>query len=103
MFLKEMFLANGDFEKLKARLVAGGDMQDRALYEDLSAPTASTCSVFTVLAIAAREQRHTAVIDIGGAFLHAEMTGDVPVFMRLDTLMTRMLVELDGSYAKYTD
>ena len=58
MFLKEKFLANGDFEKLKARLVAGGDMQDRALYEDLSAPTASTCSVFTVLAIAAREQRH---------------------------------------------
>ena len=59
MFLKEKFLASGEFDKLKARLVAGGNMQDRELYEDLSAPTASTCSVFAVLAIAAREERVT--------------------------------------------
>ena len=37
MFLKEKFLASGEFEKLKARLVAGGDQQDKSLYEDLSA------------------------------------------------------------------
>jgi hypothetical protein len=28
MFLKEKFLATGEFEKLKARLVAGGDQQN---------------------------------------------------------------------------
>ena len=39
MFLKEKFLASSDFEKLKARLVAGGDQQDKSFYEDLSAPT----------------------------------------------------------------
>ena len=36
MFLKEKFLASGEFEKLKARLVAGGDQQDKTLYDDLS-------------------------------------------------------------------
>ena len=36
MFLKEKFSADGNFEKLKARLVAGGHMQDRdeLLYEE---------------------------------------------------------------------
>ncbi len=44
MFLKEKFTASGEYEKLKARLVASGDQQDNGLYEDLclSSPTAST-------------------------------------------------------------
>lgn len=103
MFLKEKYLANGDFVKLKARLVAGGDQQDRNFYEDLSAPTASTCSVFAVLAVAAKENRHSAVIDIRGAFLHASMSGQVQVHMRLDKLMSRMLTELDGQYDQYRE
>ena len=28
MFLKEKFTASGEYDKLKARLVAGGDQQD---------------------------------------------------------------------------
>jgi hypothetical protein len=57
MFLKEKFAASGEFEKLKARLVAGGDQQDKGLYEDLylSSPTASTTSVLAIAAIAACE------------------------------------------------
>jgi hypothetical protein len=39
MFLKEKFNAKGEFVKIKARLVADGRMQDRALYPDLSSPT----------------------------------------------------------------
>ena len=73
MFLKEKFLATGEFEELKARLVAGGDQQDKNPYDDLSAPTVSTSAVFTVLSIAAHEGRRAAVVDIGGAFLNAEM------------------------------
>jgi hypothetical protein len=33
MFLKEKYDAMGGFEKMKARLVAGGDMQDKSLIE----------------------------------------------------------------------
>jgi hypothetical protein len=35
MFLKEKYLASGEFEKLKTRLVAGGDQQDKDMYDDL--------------------------------------------------------------------
>jgi hypothetical protein len=35
----------GGSEKYKVRLMAGGDAQDKALYDDLPSPTASTTSV----------------------------------------------------------
>jgi hypothetical protein len=38
MFLKEKYKADGEFEKLKARLVAGGHMQDRSEMGDVSSP-----------------------------------------------------------------
>ena len=68
MFLKEKFTASGEYDKLKARLVAGGDKQDKELYEDLclSSPTAFTTSVLAVAAIAACEGRLVTVMDIGG-------------------------------------
>ena len=103
MFIKEKFLPTGEFEKLKARLVAGGDQQDKNLYDDLSAPTVSTCAVLTVLSIAAHEGRFTAVLDVGGAFLNAEMTTGIVVHMTLDTVLSTMITRLDKSYAKYMD
>ena len=99
MFLKEKFTADGQFDKLKARLVAGGDQQDKGLYDNLSSPTAATSSVMAVVALAAHERRHAVVIDIGGAFLNADMapTG-VEVLMRLDRVMAGMLCLLHPSY-----
>jgi Reverse transcriptase (RNA-dependent DNA polymerase) len=98
MFLKEKYLASGEFEKLKARLVAGGDQQDKDLYDDLSAPTVSTSSAFIILSIATHEGRKTSVVDIGGAFLNAEMKTRVLVHIRLDRTMSDLLVRLQPSY-----
>jgi hypothetical protein len=56
MFLKDKYFASGAFQKFKARLVAGGDQQDRTIYEDLAAPTAATANVFAMAALAAREK-----------------------------------------------
>ena len=103
MFLKVKYLPTGAFGKLKARLVAGGRQQDREMYDDLSAPTVSTSSVFSILAVAAHEGRHIAVTDIGGAFLHADMTTGVNVYMRLDRVMTDMLVSAERKYKPYVD
>ena len=103
MFLKEKFLASGEFEKLKARLVAGGDQQDKTLYDDLSAPTVGTSSVFTLLCIAAHEGRKVTVIDISGAYLNADMNTGLTVHMRLDKNMTGMMVKLSPEYADYVD
>ena len=40
-FLQGKYLPTGEFEKLKARLVAGGNQQDKDLHEDLSATASS--------------------------------------------------------------
>jgi Reverse transcriptase (RNA-dependent DNA polymerase) len=103
MFLKEKYLATGEFEKLKARLVAGGDQQDKDMYDDLSAPTVSTSAVFTVLSIAAHEGRKASVVDIGGAFLNAEMKTGVPVHMRLDRAMSELMIRLQPTYKRFQD
>ena len=103
MFLKQKNNPDGSFLKLKARLVAGGDQEDKSLYEDLSSPTVSTSAVFTLLAIAAHEKRRVAVVDNSGAYLNADMTSGVPVHMRLDRTMTDIIIDIDPSYGKYTD
>jgi Reverse transcriptase (RNA-dependent DNA polymerase) len=94
---------DGSFDKYKARLVAGGDMQEKKLYEDLSSPTVSTSSVFTVAAIAAHERRHVVVVDIGIAFLNAKMPQGVPVHMRLDKTMSEYLVGINPKYAEFRE
>ena len=99
MFLKEKFSASGEYDKLKARLVFGGE-QDKKLYEDicLSSPTASTSSVLAVAAIAACEGRLVTVMDIGGAFLSAYITSTcIKVHMRLNRVLTDILVQIDPS------
>lgn len=78
-------------------------MQNRDLYEDLSAPTVATASVFTILSIAAAENRSIAAVDIGGAFLHADMSDEIKVHMRLEPRLSSMMVELDGACINYID
>ena len=90
MFLKEKYLPTEKFEKLKARLVAGGNRQDKDLYDDISSPTVSTSAVMMVFAVAAFENRKGSVMDIRGAFLNAK-TGKAVVYMRLDPTMSSIL------------
>ena len=84
--------------------MAGGDQQEKGLYENLSSPTAATSSVLTVAAIAASEGRNVITIDIGGAFLNADIapTG-IQVHMRLDRVMTQMLIQIDPTYQQYVE
>jgi hypothetical protein len=91
------------FEELEARLVAGGNQQDKICHEDLAAPTVSTSSVFTVLSTASAEGRKMATLDIGGAFRTAATETGVQVHMRLDRTMTRMLTSIEASYKPFID
>jgi hypothetical protein len=72
MFLKEKYLPTGQLEKLKARLVPGGNQQDKDLYEDLSSPTVGTSAVHT-LSLVVHENRDISVVDITGAYLNDDM------------------------------
>ena len=98
MFLKPKHDGMGVFDKLKGRIVANGAQQNRYDDDDTSSPTAMLQSVMMCLTITAHERRRIAALDIGGAYLHAEMPhgeGDTPVIMTLDPTLTKMLMEVD--------
>lgn len=100
LFLKEKYKPNGNFDKLKSRLVAGGHMQDRELYPDKSSPTPSINSIFIVASIAAHRGNEVATIDIGNAYVNASMTGP-PVYMRINKDLSKFICELDTSYTPF--
>ena len=103
MFLKEKYNADGTFDKVKSRLVAGGHLQSREIYDNGSSPTVSTSSVFLVAAIAASRNNAVACIDFPGAFLNSDMpeVGNHVVLMRLNKLLTSILIKIDPLYIKY--
>ena len=92
IFLKEKFRPDGTFDKLKARLVADGSMQDKEIYENLNSPTVATTSVLCMLAIAARERRALSTVDVGSAYLNADL--DANVIMMLDTPLAALVVSI---------
>jgi histone deacetylase 1/2 len=102
LFLKEKFMSDGTFDKLKSRLVANGMQQDKiaALFEDISSPTASLPFIFMIGSIAARERRHVKTMDIGGAYLNADISRH-EILMELDATMAAILVQIDPSYMKF--
>jgi hypothetical protein len=54
------------------------------------------------LAIAAKERRKCGVMDIGNAYLNADMVGH-PVYMELDPLLYIMVVEQYPKYQHYLE
>ena len=101
MFVKKKVKPDGTIDKIKSRLLARGDQQDRTLYEgeDLSATTVTCMSVFTLLAIAAHEGRKIYTADVGGAYLNASMgTDGPPVYMSIEPKLACMLTEMDARY-----
>jgi len=64
MFQKEKYLSSGEFERVQARLVAGGHMQVKSLYDELLSATVATTAAFMIVA---SENRKAVTLDIGGA------------------------------------
>ena len=104
MFLKDKYLPTGEFEKLKARLVALGNFQDRSLFgdEDTASPTVSLLSLLALVTKSHSEGRVFKTVDIPGAYLKADI-GDKEVIMKLDKLMSHILAKIDPSVESYID
>jgi hypothetical protein len=102
MFLKRKLDLDGNMLKLKSRLVAGGHMQDRALIHpgDISSPTASVPLIFFVMAIAVQQRRKVVTIDIGGAYLNADISKH-EILMELDPVIAGFITQLDPNYRTY--
>lgn len=100
MFLTEKWTATGDFDKLKARLAAGGDQQDPTnMTVDPSAPTVDFLTVQVILSLIALNRMHTAVLDVRAAFLNADL--DEEAYICLDADCTRIFVEMFPQFAKW--
>ena len=100
MFLKEKFDSGGLFEKLKARLVAGGNMQGRREYSsvDTSSPTACLSSLYLVVGVAAKERSVVATVDVGRASLKAKLEREV--IMSLEPRLATTLCDELPEYAE---
>jgi histone deacetylase 1/2 len=90
----------GEFIKLKARFVADGSTQDKSLYDDVSSPTVSTHAVFINAAVAAKEKRIVKVVDLPGAYLHADMSGE-EVLMHICKEDAEILILMDPKFKQY--
>lgn len=97
IFMNEKYNAKGVIVKLKARLVAGGNQQDKSIFS----PTISQESVMMVVAIAATEDRSMETCDVTGAFLEAEMPMNCEVLMSLDAVCAKLLILLDPSCSSF--
>jgi hypothetical protein len=102
MFMKHKYSPSGDYLKTKARLVAGGDLQDKSLYSNISSPTATPTSVLFVCGDAAAKGKAVASMDIGGAYLNASMASTgIQVEMIIEPRLATVLADLDPTYHPY--
>jgi len=103
MFLREKYNAIGDFEKIKARLVADRSTQDREDFDDeeISSPTACLESIFNMLKLVAVEKRHLLILDVGGAYLNAKI--DNPVYMFIAPDLANILLNICPHFRKFKD
>ena len=91
MFLKYKYDAQGKLEKLKARLVPDGRVQDREQYPDKYSPTVSLEAIMATLKLAATSKKAMAKFDIKGAYLNADL--DEELYLELDPTITRLAME----------
>ena len=92
--------------KVKARLVAGGDRQDRNMYSrtDITSPTYSVTGLFAHAALVRMEGKDVAVTNVACAYLNARMPKNNPeklVFLRIDSFITPMLLKADSSHQSF--
>ena len=101
IFLKAKVDSAGVFLKLKARLVARGDMENKATFDSLYSPTGSMESAFSLLSIAAFERRKVKIIDLVGAYLTVDVLEGSETYVVFDTRLTDILVSRFPVYKKY--
>jgi len=101
LFTVQKFLANGEHDKYKSRLVAHGNEQDATIYSDRSSPTASIHSITTCLAIAAyNPDCIVGKLDVKGAFIQTEMSG-TPVYVQFRGKLREMILRVKPELATY--
>ena len=102
IFLTPKKLPNGEIDKIKGRVVAGGHRQDRSLFHDkeVSSPTVALTSVLAMASLAAHKGHHVMTLDHKAAYLNAIMLGS-RVEMMLTPEVAEIMCRLDPTYRQY--
>lgn len=105
LFVKVKYLASGTLDKVKARLVAGGDDELKSSYDPntLWSPTVALPSTFLTLGIAALHKQSMAVLDIKAAYLCEPLVEGSAIRVKLNKECTSILLDLYPEMAKYVD
>ena len=104
MFLNEKFFPSGEFEKLKARLVANCAHNLETLFnrkQDSSSPVVKTDSLFITCVLDAVQCRIVICFDVGSAYLRADIKGDV--YLRIPADVAELLIRIDPTYADFKE
>jgi hypothetical protein len=97
IFLKDKFKADGTFDKVKARLVAMGNMQISNIFtEKTDSPTANLLSIMVLLCLAASLAWHVIVADFAGAYLNAFLELGDSIYMALPKKTIEIWLEITG-------
>ncbi len=92
LILKAKYKANGNFDKLKARLIALGNRQklpENFLWTDVESPTAAISNIMTIFQLIPKLKWKLNIVDIAAAYLHAEIDGDI--YMRLNEEISNII------------
>ena len=105
MFLKEKFKADGTFDKIKARLVAGGNFVDTSQMGDIAAHVVNPITVMMLLNMAAIQRLDIMTIDVKGAFLIPQLSNapEDLVFVKIDRVCSSELVDMFPHLEEYVD
>jgi hypothetical protein len=101
LFMVEKFMADGQHDKFKSRLVSHGNEQDSTLYPDRSSPMMAMHTIMTVLMVAACNSNcHMEKLDVKDAFIQTEMKG-TPVYIKCRGKLKGLILETYPKYGKY--
>lgn len=106
MFMKEKYNADGSYQKMKARLVAGGNYVDTTLIGDTKAPTARSISVMIALNRAVILSHEINTGDISTAFLIPDVPQDREVdvqYVYIPASVAAVLVRLYPEVKRFLD
>jgi hypothetical protein len=101
MFSVKKITVEGEFDKVKAWMVAVGNEQDPGLYPNKSSSMVAVYSILSCLTMAAYINSYRmAKIDAKGAFIQMEMEV-LPVYIKCNKGLMKLIVEVLLGLQKY--
>jgi len=92
LFVKEKLNANGELDKVKARIVACGNLQPDGEKGEYYSPTATIENIQMIIAISHKLNKKFTVLDVSNAYLNANMPDDI--YMRIGKDVVNIINEI---------